>query len=286
MIIDGKATAAKIRAELKKRVQAMTAVEETACLTLPKLIVISVGNDPASASYIKGKEKAAAEIGIDFEHVKLPEETTTAQLRTMIVLKETDPATTALIVQLPLPKHIDENNIIDFITPGTDADGLTPTNLGRTMMQLDSNVSCTPKGIIRLLKEYSVQLKGKHAVVVGRSNIVGKPIAQLLLNEDCTVTMCHSKTEDLASFTKQADILIVACGQQEMITADYVKEGAVVIDVGIHRTDRGLVGDVCYEEVKEKASAITPVPGGVGPMTVAMLLENVIEIAERKRGLH
>lgn len=284
ILIDGKATAAKVRAELKERVDNI--LKGTSHLVeIPKLVVISVGDDPASASYIKGKEKAAADVGIDFEHIKLPEETTTTQLRTTIVLKETDPSTTALIVQLPLPKHIDENNIIDFITPGTDADGLTPTNLGRTIMQLDSNVSCTPKGIIRLLKEYDIELEGKHAVVIGRSNIVGKPISQLLLNENCTVTMCHSKTKDLAFFTKQADILIVACGKQEMITSEYVKEGAVVIDVGIHRTEHGLVGDVYFDDVKNKTAAITPVPGGVGPMTVAMLLENVVEIAERKMNL-
>jgi methylenetetrahydrofolate dehydrogenase (NADP+)/methenyltetrahydrofolate cyclohydrolase len=275
-IISGKQIAEEIRKELKEEVTELGRNQ-----IFPKLVVVLVGNHPASESYVKGKIRAAEEIGMESVLIRLAETVSEQELLTKVEELNQDSTVHGILVQLPLPEQISEQRIIEAIAAEKDVDGFHPESVGRMVTGLETYLSCTPQGIIELLKRSDVSLRGKHAVVVGRSNIVGKPVSLLLLQEDATVTICHSKTEDLASITKQADILIAAVGRAEMITKDHVKSGAVVIDVGVNRTDKGLVGDVKFDEVSEIASAITPVPGGVGPMTITMLMANTIESAKR-----
>ncbi len=274
-IIDGKKVSAKIREELKKEV-----------LSLHKkidLAVILVGDNKASTIYVNNKEKACAEVGITSRPFILPEQTTEEDLRRIIEELNNDKDVYGILVQLPLPKHLNERKILSYIAPDKDVDGFSAYQMGKLLLGEDCLVSCTPQGIMRLLEEYDIPLEGKKAVIVGRSNIVGKPLSLLFLQKNATVTVCHSKTKDLASVTKQADILAVAIGKPKMITAEMVKENAVVIDVGINRTSDGLCGDVDFENVCEKCSYITPVPGGVGPMTVTMLLCNTVKAAKDAR---
>lgn len=275
-IISGKQIAADIRKELKEEVSELRKNQ-----IFPKLVVVLVGNHPASESYVKGKIRAAEEIGMESVLIRLAESVSEQELLAKVEELNKDASVHGILVQLPLPKQISEQRIIEAIAAEKDVDGFHPESVGRMVTGLETFLSCTPQGIIELLHRSDVPLQGKHAVVVGRSNIVGKPVALLLLQEDATVTICHSKTTDLASITKQADILIAAVGRAEMITQDHVKAGAVVIDVGVNRTDKGLVGDVKFDEVSEIASEITPVPGGVGPMTITMLMANTIQSAKR-----
>jgi len=277
-IIKGTEVAQLLRQELKEEVNELKEIGLT-----PHLKVILVGEDPASISYVTGKEKAAKEVGISSEVIRLPENTTEASLLKKIHELNADEKVHGILVQLPLPEHIDEQLVIEAISPNKDVDGFHPINIGRMMTNKQTFLPCTPYGIIEMLKSKQIELIGKHAVVIGRSNIVGKPMGQLLLNEDATVTYCHSKTKNMKEITRQADILIVAVGIAEFIDASYVKEGAVVIDVGVNRTEKGLVGDVLFDDVKEVASYITPVPKGVGPMTITMLLVNTVQAT---KGLH
>ncbi len=272
-LIDGKAIAAQIKDECRERVAKMKAegIEVT-------LAVIQVGNDPASTVYVGNKKKACEYIGIRSLAYELPEETTERELLDLIAQLNGREDVNGILVQLPLPGHIDEDKVLDAIDPGKDVDGFHPQNVGALCIGKPGFVSCTPAGIIQLLKRSGVEIAGKECVVIGRSNIVGKPMALLLLRENGTVTVTHSRTRDLKEVTKRADILIAAVGKPRMITADYVKEGAVVIDVGIHRNENNkLCGDVDFESVEPLCSAITPVPGGVGPMTIAMLMNNCVE---------
>lgn len=244
-----------------------------------KLCVVSVGEDPASQVYVKNKGKASERCGINFEHLTLPESITEEDLINKIMEVKNDKVfpNTKIIVQLPLPKHINADNILELIDPEIDVDGFHPENIGKLVLNLPCYQSCTPAGVMEILKFYNIDVEGKNCVVIGRSNMVGKPMAAMLTNANGTVTICHSKTKDLKMYTKNADILIVAMGKPQFITADYVKEDAVVIDVGIHRKDGKIVGDTLQdEEMLSKVSAITPVPGGVGKTTVAMLMKNVV----------
>ena len=276
VIIDGKKISQEIKDELKERVAALKAEGKTAALA-----VIQVGNDPASCVYVNNKKKACAYIGIESISYELPEETTENELLTLVEKLNEDDSVHGILVQLPVPKHIDADKIIQTISPKKDVDGFHPQNVGNLVIGEKGFVSCTPAGIIELLKRSNIEIAGKNCVVIGRSNIVGKPMALLMLRENATVTIAHSKTSDLKAICKQADILIVAIGKPQFITAEYVKEGAVVIDVGIHRDENNkLCGDVAYAEVEQVASAITPVPGGVGPMTIAMLMHNCVEAME------
>ncbi|WP_028775634.1 bifunctional methylenetetrahydrofolate dehydrogenase/methenyltetrahydrofolate cyclohydrolase FolD [Shimazuella kribbensis] len=275
-IISGKDIASEIRRELKVEVSELHKNQ-----IFPKLVVVLVGNHPASESYVKGKIRAAEEIGMESVLIRLEDTISEEELLTKVEELNNDKSVHGILVQLPLPKQIAEQRIIEAIASDKDVDGFHPESVGRMVTGLETFLSCTPQGIMELLKRSDVPLQGKHAVVVGRSNIVGKPVALLLLQADATVTICHSKTADLASITKQADVLIAAVGRAEMITKEHVKNGAVVIDVGVNRTENGLVGDVKFDEVSEVASAITPVPGGVGPMTITMLMANTIESAKR-----
>lgn len=280
-IIDGKAISDQIKAELKDKVAAYKA--EGREITLA---VIQVGNDPASSVYVGNKKKACENIGVRSLSFELPEETTQDELIKLVEDLNMRSDVDGILVQLPIPKHIDEDTIIKAISPLKDVDGFHPQSVGALNIGQPGFVSCTPAGVVELLKRSNIEIEGKECVVVGRSNIVGKPMAALLLRENATVTIAHSRTKDLKEVTKRADILVVAVGKPEFITADYVKEGAVVIDVGIHRkgvssTGKAILcGDVKYDEVFEKASAITPVPGGVGPMTIAMLMNNCVEAVE------
>ncbi|MCH5262248.1 MAG: bifunctional methylenetetrahydrofolate dehydrogenase/methenyltetrahydrofolate cyclohydrolase FolD [Lachnospiraceae bacterium] len=272
-IIDGKAISAAIKEELKEKVEELKARDVHICLA-----VIQVGNDPASAVYVGNKKKACAYIGIESLAYELPEETTQEELLRLIGELNANQKVNGILVQLPLPKHIDENDVIRAIDPKKDVDGFHPQSVGALCIGQEGFVSCTPAGIIQLLKRSGIEIAGKECVVIGRSNIVGKPMALLLLRENGTVTVTHSRTKDLKEVTKRADILIVAIGKPKMITKEYVKEGAVVIDVGIHRNENNkLCGDVDYDDVAPICSAITPVPGGVGPMTIAMLMHNCVE---------
>lgn len=272
-IIDGKAISAAIKEELKEKVEELKARDVHICLA-----VIQVGNDPASAVYVGNKKKACAYIGIESLAYELPEETTQEELLKLIGELNANQKVNGILVQLPLPKHIDENDVIRAIDPKKDVDGFHPQSVGALCIGQEGFVSCTPAGIIQLLKRSGIEIAGKECVVIGRSNIVGKPMALLLLRENGTVTVTHSRTKDLKEVTKRADILIVAIGKPKMITKEYVKEGAVVIDVGIHRNENNkLCGDVDYDDVAPICSAITPVPGGVGPMTIAMLMHNCVE---------
>ncbi|MGN0245170.1 MAG: bifunctional methylenetetrahydrofolate dehydrogenase/methenyltetrahydrofolate cyclohydrolase FolD [Lachnospiraceae bacterium] len=275
-IIDGKAISEQIKEECRKKVAAYK--EKGIEITLA---VIQVGADPASSVYVRNKKRACEFCGMTSLSYELPEETTHEELLTLIRKLNADDKVNGILVQLPLPKHIDEDLVIQAIDPKKDVDGFHPQSVGALCIGQPGFVSCTPAGIIELLKRSNIEIAGKECVVIGRSNIVGKPMALLLLRENGTVTVCHSRTKDLKEVTKRADILIVAIGKPKFITGDYVKEGAVVIDVGIHRNeDNKLCGDVDFESVAEKTSAITPVPGGVGPMTIAMLMHNCVESVE------
>lgn len=272
-IIDGKAISTAIKEELKTEVEKLKTENVHICLA-----VIQVGNDPASSVYVGNKKKACAYIGIDSLAYELPEETTQEELLGLIGELNEKKEVNGILVQLPLPKHIDEDEVIRAIDPKKDVDGFHPQSVGALCIGQPGFVSCTPAGIIQLLKRSGIEIAGKECVVIGRSNIVGKPMALLLLRENGTVTVAHSRTRDLKKVTKRADILIVAVGRPRMITREYVKEGAVVIDVGIHRNENNkLCGDVDYDDVASVCSAITPVPGGVGPMTIAMLMHNCVE---------
>ena len=273
-VLYGSEVAKEIRASLKEQINEI----RTAGKRIPKLVVILVGNNTASLSYVSGKEKACREIGMENILLHLKEETTEGELLEEIQRLNEDASVDGILVQLPLPKHMDEHKILFAIDPKKDVDGFHPYNIGKMMLQEDTYLPCTPKGIIRLLEisGYS-DLSGLRAVVIGRSNIVGKPVAQLLLNRNATVTICHSRTKNIEQICASADILIASVGQARLVKADWVKEGAAVIDVGINRVDGKLCGDVDFEDVKDKTAVIKPVTKGVGPMTIAMLLENTLE---------
>lgn len=275
-ILDGKVMSETLRAEIAVRVEALKARGIT-----PGLAVILVGEDPASQIYVRNKGIACEKAGMYSLTIRLPEDTDQAALESRIRELNEDARIHGILVQLPLPAHLDEAAALAAITPEKDVDGFHIQNAGRLLNGLPGVVACTPKGALAMIRRTGIDLRGKEAVVVGRSNIVGKPMAMLLLQQDCTVTMCHSRTRDLAAHTRRADILLAAVGKARFITADMVKSGAVVIDVGINRVDGKVVGDVDYDAVKDVAGWITPVPGGVGRMTIAMLLENTVEAAER-----
>ncbi|MDI9510145.1 MAG: bifunctional methylenetetrahydrofolate dehydrogenase/methenyltetrahydrofolate cyclohydrolase FolD [Clostridiales bacterium] len=274
-IIDGKKTSTEIKDELREQVAKLNKINSDVTLC-----VIQVGADPASTIYVNNKKKACEYIGIKSLSYELPEETTQDQLVELINELNVQPKVNGILVQLPLPKHIDEDKIIQTISPDKDVDGFHPQSVGRLSIGQKGFVSCTPAGIVELLKRYNIPIEGKECVIVGRSNIVGKPMAMLMLRENATVTVCHSRTKNLAEITKRADILIVAIGKAKFISKEYVKEGAVVIDVGMHRDENNkLCGDVDFDDLVDKVKAITPVPGGVGPMTIAMLMRNCVESA-------
>lgn len=275
-IIDGKAISTEIKNELKEKVAVYKAqgVEIT-------LAVVKVGNDPASAVYVRNKEKACEYVGITSRTLALPENTTEEELLKVVEELNTDSTVNGILVQLPLPKHIDESKILLAIDSNKDVDGFHPVNVGKMVIGEDTFLPCTPAGIIEMIKRSDIDIEGKECVVIGRSNIVGKPMSMLMLRENATVTIAHSRTKDLKEVTKKADILVAAIGKAKFVTADYVKEGVVVIDVGMDRDENGkLCGDVDFASVEPKASAITPVPGGVGPMTVTMLLVNCLRSVE------
>jgi methylenetetrahydrofolate dehydrogenase (NADP+)/methenyltetrahydrofolate cyclohydrolase len=274
-ILDGKATAAVVRAEVAEDVRVLRAQGQSV-----RLDVILVGEDPASVTYVRNKQTDCAEVGIGSQAHRFPEDVTHEEVATLVERLNEDESVSGFFIQLPLPKHLDPQPLISRIHPAKDVDGLSPESAGRLAMGLSSLMPCTPHGVIQLLQRNLVPLEGQEAVVLGRSNLVGKPMAQLLLQENATVTVCHSRTRNLAEVAARSDVLIVALGRREMVGAEYVKEGAVVVDVGIHQRDGGgLVGDVRFEEVERRACAITPVPGGVGPMTRAMLLYNTLQAA-------
>ncbi len=278
IIIDGKKVSQEIKDEVKEKVAALKAkgIETT-------LAVIQVGNDPASTVYVGNKKKACEYTGIRSLAYEIPEETTEEELLKLVHSLNDRDDVDGILVQLPLPKHIDEDRIIQAISPAKDVDGFHPQSVGALSIGEPGFVSCTPAGIIELLKRYNIQIDGKECVIIGRSNIVGKPVSMLLLRENGTVTVCHSHTADLKEVAKRADILVVAIGKAKFVTADYIKEGAAVIDVGMDRDENGkLCGDVDFESAVEKAGAITPVPGGVGPMTIAMLMNNCVYSAGLK----
>lgn len=279
-LIDGKQISKQIKDELKEEVAGLKEQGINICLA-----VIQVGEDPASSVYVNNKKKACAYIGIESRAYELPESTSEEELVDLVQKLNGNDSVNGILVQLPLPSHINEDRIIRTISPDKDVDGFHPVSVGRLWLGEKGFVSCTPAGIIQLLKRSGVEIEGKECVIVGRSNIVGKPMAALLLRENGTVTVAHSRTKNLKETTKRADILIVAVGKKEFIAADYVKEGAVVIDVGIHRDENNhLCGDVDFAAVEPAVSAITPVPGGVGPMTIAMLMNNCVESARGREG--
>ena len=277
MIIDGKKIAAELREKFKKKIIEFKATYKS----VPGLTVILIGEDPASKIYVKNKEKYAKDIGINSEVIKYPDSVDEKTVLDKISNLNKDKKISGILVQLPLPKHINKKKIIDAILPGKDVDGFHPVNVGNLSSGYESKVPCTPLGCYLLLRKVDKDLKGKHAVIIGRSNLNGKPMAQLLLKENCTVTITHSKTKDLRNECKRADIIIAAVGQPKLVKGDWVKKGAIVIDVGINKTTNGLEGDVDFKEVSKVAKAITPVPGGVGPMTIACLLSNTIECFKR-----
>lgn len=275
-IIDGKQISLDIKNELKEKVAKYK--EQGIEITLA---VVKVGNDPASAVYVRNKEKACEYVGINSKTLALPEETTEEELLNVVKKLNEDKNVNGILVQLPLPKHIDESKVLLTIDSTKDVDGFHPVNVGKMVIGEDTFLPCTPAGIIEMIKRTDIDIEGKECVVIGRSNIVGKPMAMLMLKENATVTIAHSRTKDLKEVTKRADIIVVAIGKAKFVTADYVKEGAVVIDVGMDRDENGkLCGDVDFESVSKVASAITPVPGGVGPMTVTMLLVNCLRSVE------
>lgn len=279
MIIDGKQIAQTLKEQMREQVAALSAQYGRK----PCLDVIIVGENPASMSYVRSKIKATEYCGFDGELIQLPETTTQDELLRIIRERNEKDSVDGILVQLPLPKHIDEQCVINAIAPEKDVDGFHPTNVAKLWLNQETIVPCTPMGIMALLEQSGTPLEGRHAVVVGRSNIVGKPIAKLLLDKNCTVTIAHSRTADLASVCREADILVVAVGRPQMITGDMIKPGATVIDVGINRTSDGrLVGDVDFKSAALVAGAITPVPGGVGPMTITMLMHNTIECYKQR----
>ena len=276
-IIDGKAFAAKLRGEIAKAVKALP--------RKPGLAVVLVGDDPASAVYVKSKGKQTVEVAmLSFEH-RLPADTAQADLIALVEQLNADPTVDGILVQLPLPKHIDDLAVISTIDPDKDVDGLHVVNAGRLASGLPGLVSCTPLGCMMLIQDQLGDVSGLNAVVIGRSILVGKPVAQLLLAANCTVTMAHSRTQNLADVVRRADIVVAAVGRAEMVKADWIKPGACVIDVGINRVDGTLIGDVAFDEVSAVAGSITPVPGGVGPMTIACLLKNTLTAAQRRQGM-
>lgn len=272
-IIEGKELARSIRGEVKKEVDNLREKN-----VIPKLAVIMVGDNSASKVYVKNKSKACQECGVEFEEILLDANTSMETLLSIIDKLNERTDINGILLQSPIPKDLNIQEAFERISYKKDVDGFNPVNVGKLMIGEDTFISCTPYGIIKMLEAYNIEIEGKHAVIIGRSNIVGKPLAQCLLRNNATVTICHSKTRDISQITKTADILISAAGRVNMVTSEMVKEGAVVIDVGMNRNDDGkLVGDVDFENVKEKASYITPVPGGVGPMTIAMLMNNVVK---------
>lgn len=278
-LLDGKTLSKKILSEIESDIKKLN--------IKPKLAVILVGNDPASQVYVRNKQKTANAIGMESLAIELPTETTEADLLQHIHILNEDKKVNAILVQLPLPKHIDANKIIDKINPLKDVDGLTPYNSGKLFSgKKPFAIPCTPKGIISLLDEYKINIEGLNAVVIGRSNLVGRPIAQLLLQRNATVTTTHSKTKNISFYTQNADIIISAIGQANFLKQEMVKENSIIIDVGTSKINDKLVGDVDFEEVKNKASYITPVPGGVGPMTIAMLMKNTIELYKTQNSSH
>ena len=279
MILDGKKVSARIKAEAAKEVEALKEKGIKPCLA-----VVLVGNDPASKVYVRNKKRACEEVGIISSEYVLPEETTQKQLEELIDTLNESENTDGILVQLPLPKHLDEKAVINRISVNKDVDAFHPVNVGKIMIGDYDFLPCTPAGVMELIKESGIDVAGKHCVVVGRSNIVGKPQAMLLLHQNGTVTVCHSKTANLKEECLRADIIVAAVGKENIITADMVKPGAVVIDVGMNRNAEGkLCGDVDFENVKEIAGAITPVPGGVGPMTIAMLMKNTVKAAQMRK---
>lgn len=277
--MDGKELAKKIRGELKEEVEQLKKDGIT-----PKLAVVMVGEDKASQVYVRNKSRACDEIGIAFEEFLLPDTTKMEELLALIDTLNNRDDIDGILLQSPIPKHLDINLAFNRISPEKDVDGFNPINVGRLSIGEDSFVSCTPAGVVRMLEEYDIEMEGKHAVILGRSNIVGKPLIQCMLKKNATVTVCHSRTKQIEEITKQADILIAAIGKAKFVKADMVKDGAVVVDVGINRTEEGkLVGDVDFETVEKKVKAITPVPGGVGPMTIAMLMTNLVKAAKKRR---
>ena len=277
MIIDGKKIAAKLRENLKKKI-----IDIKSSLNLvPGLSVILIGEDTASKIYVKNKEKFSKEVGINSEVIRYPENIEERIILDKIKELNKNKKVSGILVQLPLPKHIDKKKVIETILPEKDVDGFHPVNVGNLSSGYESNIPCTPLGCYLLLKEVEKNLSGKHAVVIGRSNLNGKPMAQLLLKENCTVTIAHSKTKDLKAECNKADIIVAAVGKPKLVKGDWVKKNAIVIDVGINKIDSGIVGDVDFDQVSKKARAITPVPGGVGPMTIACLLNNTVECFKR-----
>ncbi len=275
IIMDGKAVSALVRREVKERAALLASKG-----VKPGLAVVLVGDDPASQVYVRQKEKACNEVGFASFMRYLPASTDERELLDLIDGLNSDPAVHGILVQLPLPKHIDKDRMAEAIGPEKDVDGFHPMNVGKLTLGIETMEPCTPKGIVYLLEHYGINIEEKRAMVVGRSNIVGKPVSLLLLSRNATVTVCHSRTKDLPDVTRQADILVAATGKPKMIDSSMVKGGAVVVDVGITRTQSGLIGDVDFDAVKEVASYITPVPGGIGPMTIAMLLLNALKAAE------
>lgn len=272
-IIDGKTLAKKIRMKLKEKCEELINKH-----IQPKLAVIMVGDNPASKVYVKNKSKACNEVGILYEEYLLEEDTTQEELIKLIKKLNEDKSINGILLQSPIPQHLDINEAFKAITYAKDVDGFTPSSVGKLCIGEDTFISCTPYGVMKMFEEYNIDLTGKNVVILGRSNIVGKPLIQCCLQKHATVTVCHSKTKNLDEYTKQADIIISAIGKPKFVTSDMVKDGVIVIDVGINRDENGkLVGDVDFENVKERASYITPVPGGVGPMTIAMLMNNVIK---------
>ena len=277
-LIDGKGLAEKIRQNLKLEVEELKQIG-----ILPKLAVIMVGNDSSSKIYVKNKSKACEEIGIDYEEYLLNENIKMEELLNLINSLNNKKEIHGILLQSPIPKNLDINEAFRAIDPKKDVDGFHPINVGKLSLGQDAFISCTPYGIVKMLEEYNIETEGKHAVIVGRSNIVGKPLIQCMLEKNATVTVCHSRTQNIEEYTKKADILLVAIGKANFITKEMVKPGAVVIDVGINRMEDGkIVGDVDFEQIEKTASYITPVPGGVGPMTIAMLMTNIVKAAKER----
>lgn len=277
-ILNGRQCSSRVREEIKQQVVALKRKGGEA----PGLAVVLVGDNPASRVYVGQKEKACKEVGFNSFLHRLPEDTSQEELLSLVEELNRDEGVHGILVQLPLPRHMDSDTILEAISPEKDVDGFHPVNMGHLVTGLPCTEPCTPKGIMYLLESYGIELEGKKAVVLGRSNIVGKPIAHMLMARNATVTICHSRTPDIASYTREADIVIAAVGRPRFLTAEMVKEGSVIVDVGINRLEEGLVGDVDFDAVKGKASWITPVPGGVGPMTIAMLLLNTMEAYEKE----
>ena len=277
MIIDGKKTAAKLREDLKKKIIDLKSTFNS----VPGLTVILVGDDPASKIYVKNKEKFSKEVGMNSEVIRYPKNVEESVILDKIMELNKDKKISGILVQLPLPKHISKKKVIETILPTKDVDGFHPVNVGNLSSGYDSSIPCTPLGCFLLLKKVEKNLSGKHAVIIGRSNLNGKPMAQLLLKENCTVTITHSKTKDLKEECLKADIIVAAAGKPKLVKGDWIKKNAIVIDVGINKTESGIVGDVDFDEVSKVARAITPVPGGVGPMTIACLLNNTVECFKR-----